>query len=415
MRHRRRRSKDGFRLTGAAAAKLAAGAALCFVGGLWVAKTSAVDALARRMPALAAVASPDHPQVRLALAMAQLDVGTGAVPQADRRAAMEALARAPLAEEPFLIAGSAAIAAGRAEQGEALLEEARRRDPRLRPVRLFLLDRYLRTDRINEAGLELTALRRLIPGVAEALAPQLARMIRDERTGASLIRVLTRDPGLQQAVLSSLAVGGGDPDLILRIARSTPTTAPTPDGLPWQRQLLAMLVERGEVGRALALWRTFAGLPPGPAEKAVYDGRFQRLPGAGPFNWSLYVGSAGVAERSRAAALEVQFFGRETIDLASQMLVLRPGRYRLSFRAEGSAKGDDSRVTWQIQCRGRPALLIDLPLRDVTAAPRTIAGDFTVPADCNGQSLRLVGIAGEFPGTQTASVTDVLVAPAGGR
>jgi hypothetical protein len=415
VRHRRRRSRHGFRLTGAAAAKVAAGAALSLLGGLWVVKTSAVDALGRRMPAAAAAAAPNHPQVQLALAMAKLDVGTGELPEPDRRAAIAALARAPLADEPFLIAGVAAIAAGRAGQGEALLEEARRRDPRQRTARLFLLDRYLRTNRIDEAGIELTALRGLVPGVAEALAPQLARMVRDERSGASLIRVLARDPGLQQAVLSSLAVGGGDPDLILRIARSTPATAPTPDGLPWQRQLLAMLVERGEIGRALGLWRTFAGLPAGPNEKAVYDGRFQGLPGAGPFNWSLYVGSAGVAERSRARALDVQFFGRETIDLASQMLVLRPGRYRLSFRAEGSAKGDDGRITWQVQCRGRPAVLIDLPLRDVTAAPRTVSGEFTIPGDCNGQSLRLVGLAGEFPSTQTASITDVAVTPAGGR
>ncbi|HEY0014611.1 MAG TPA: hypothetical protein VGB79_17345 [Allosphingosinicella sp.] len=411
----RSRGPSGPGLSRAGAAKIAAGAALTLVGGGWVVKTSAVDATVRRTPALAAAISPNHPQAQLALASARLDIGTGRVPPEARRESLAALSRAPLAEDPFLIAGLSAIEAGRAREGEALLEEARRRNPRLRAARLFLLDRYLRTGRMDEAGQEVVALRRLVPGVAEALAPQLSQMVRDERTGASLIRLLGRDPGLQQAVLSNLAQSGADPDLILRIAGSAPAAAPTPAGLPWQRQLLGLLIERGDLTRAVRLWRRFSGLPAGPDGKAVYDGRFQHLPGADPFNWALYQGSAGVSERSRAPALDVQYFGRETVDLASQMMVLRPGRYRLRFRVEGSAKGDDSRLAWRVFCRGNNAApIMDLTLRDVGAAAREMAGEFTVPASCNGQWLRLQGIAGEFPGTQTASIGDVSVVPAGG-
>jgi hypothetical protein len=396
--------------------KIAVGAAMTLVGGWWVVKTSAVDATVRGTPALAAAFSPEHPQAQLALASAQLDIGSGRVPAEARRTALAALARAPLSEDPFLIAGMSAIEAGRTREGEALLEEARRRNPRLRPARLFLLDRYLRTNRMDEAGEEIVALRRLVPGVAEALAPQLAQMVRDERTGASLIRLLGRDSGLQQAVLSNLAQNGADPDLILHIASSAPAAAPTPGGVAWQRQLLGLLIERGDLVRAVRLWRSFAGLPAGPDDKAVHDGRFEGSPAPAPFNWSLYEGSAGVSERSRAPALDVQFFGRETVDLASQMLVLRPGRYRLRFRVEGSAKGDDSRLAWRIFCRGNNnAPILDLTVRDVTAAPRDMSAEFTVPASCNGQSLRLQGIAGEFPGTQAAAIADLAVVPAGGR
>lgn len=414
MRHRRGR-RHGPRLTRAGAARFAAGAALTLLGGWWVVKTSTVDAFLRPAPAAAAAFSPAHPLPKLSLAAAQLDVGTGEVPAEAREAAMAALADAPLAEEPFLIGGLAAIAAGRLQEGEALLEEARRRNPRQRTARLFLLDRYLRDDRIEEAGRELASLRTLVPGVGEALAPQLARMVRDERTGASLIRVLGRDPGLQQAVLTNLTATGADPDLILRIAAASPATAPTPDGLPWQRQLIASLVERGDYARALRLWRRFSGLPAGPDEKGVYDGRFQSLPGADPFNWALVAGSGGVAERTPAPALDVQYFGRETLILASQLLVLRPGRYRLRFRVEGSAKGDDSRLAWRVSCRGSDAMLVDVPLRDVTAAPRVLGGDFTVPAGCGGQLLSLTGIAGEFPGTQSVTVAEIAILPAGGR
>jgi len=385
----------------------------CAVAGWWVVKTSAVDAF-RSAPVLAHAVAPGHPAPRLAIAADGIELSMDRADPARQQAAAEALADAPLAAEPFLLAGLAAATSGREAEGQALLEEARRRNPRLRDARLFLLDRYLRQGKIDEAGIELAALRRLVPGVANALAPQLAALVRDERTGAQLIRVLSSDPHVQQAVLARLATTGADPDLILRIARASPT-ATTRDGLPWQRQLLAALVQRGDMARALRLWRDFAGLPAGPDEKAVHDGRFQGLPGAAPFNWSINSGSAGIAERIPAPALQVEFYGRETTELAQQLMVLRPGRYRLRFKAEGNAKGDDSRLAWRIFCRGSATPFAQFVLRDITAAPKVIGGDFTIPAGCAAQSLRLTGIAGEFPGIQLASITDVQVLPAGGR
>ncbi len=95
--------------------------------------------------------------------------------------------------------------------------------------------------------------------------------------------------------------------------------------------------------------------------------------------------------------------------------MLRPGRYRLRFRAEGSAKGDDTRLAWRVTCRSGSPVLLELPLRDITAAPRTIGGDFTVPASCGAQWLRLVGIAGEFPGTQSVAIGGVEIGPGEGR
>lgn len=357
--------------------------------------------------------APGHPIPRLALAAESVDIGSGNVPAGARRDAIDALALAPLADEPFMIAALAAIGAGRTGEGESMLEEARRRNPRLRPARLFLLERYLRSNRAEDAALEISALRRLIPGVAEALAPQLAQMVRDRQSGGALLRIIRHDPGLQQAVLSNLASHGADPDLIMDIAAASPATAPTANGLPWQRQLIGSLVERGDLARALRLWRSFAGLPAASDEKAVYDGRFQNLPGSGPFNWTLYEGSAGVSQHTRGPALDVQYYGRETVDLAAQLMVLKPGRYRLRFRVEGAAKGDDSRLAWRVVCRGSTQPLIELSLRDVTAAPRIMAADFTVPASCTGQWLRLAGVAGEFPGTQTAMIGDVAVVQAG--
>jgi tetratricopeptide (TPR) repeat protein len=412
VRHKSGRTRR--RLTRGAAAKAAAGAAIGLALGWWVIKTSAADALVRRNPAFAAAIAPNHPDVRISLAMSRLDLGTGEFDAAAMGDAQAGLARAPLAEEPFLFAGLGAARRGRFDEAERFLSEARRRNPRLRAARLFLLDRYLRQNRMAEAAGEVVSLRRLVPEVSDALAPQLAQLARDERTGAALMRVLAREPDLQQAVLDYLAGVGTDPDLILRVASAAPAR-PSPEGLPWQRRLLASLVAHNDDGRALSLWRSFAGLPPGGGEKGVYDGRFQRLPGAAPFNWQLSSQSAGGAEYNAGPALAVEFFGRETADLAGQLMVLRPGRYRLRFRAEGSAKGDDSRLAWRVACNPGNAVLLDLPIRDVNAAPRDFTGEFTVPGSCPAQWLRLTGIAGEFPGTQSVTIGNVDISPAGGR
>jgi hypothetical protein len=379
----------------------------------WVVKTSSVDALVRRNPAAAAIVAPDHPRVRIALAMAEFRLRQGRLSGESRASVRRALAQAPLIEEPFYLAAIEALAAKRDTEAEALLHEARRRNPRARTARLILLDRHLRHNRVAEAGVEIAALNRLMPRAAEVLVPELARMVREPRTGAALIGVLAHEPALQQAVLAQLATSGADPDLILRIAGSNAATSPTKDGLPWQQVLLARLVERGDVVRAHRLWRSFSGFGPGGDEKGVYDGRFEGQRGAPPFNWLLVSGAAGVAERTGAPALEVEYYGRLNVDLASQLLMLRPGRYRLQFRAEGDAKGEGSRLLWSVSCNMSKAPLLSLPLTDIDYAPRAVAGTFTVPAGCPAQWLKLSGVAGEFANAQNATISEIRVTGGG--
>ena len=390
-----------------------AAAASLFLG--WqVAKTSLVDAYVRtNLPAAAAVA-PDHPRVRMAIAMAEFRARGGKLSEPVRAMALAGLADAPLTEEPFFLEGVRALAAGDKERGLRLLLEARRRDPRARTVRLILLDRYLRDKDVAAAGAEIAVINRLIPRSGEVLVPELARMVRDPATGASLVKVLGREPKLQQAVLERLASTGADPDLILRVAASSASTRGTPEGLPWQKALLNKLIDKGELARAYALWGSFGGLGARSGEKGIHDGRFEGAPGAPPFNWLFLSGAEGVAERTKQASLQVDYYGRSNVELARQLLLLRPGRHRLQFRVSGSAKGDGSQLAWSIDCHGSKSQLLAMPLRDIDEAGRVAAADFTVPAGCAGQWLRLKGQAGEFPETQSLTISDMTITRAGG-
>lgn len=398
VRARRTRRGEGYsagRLAGIALA-CAAGIALAFL----VVRASAVDALVRQNPFAAATAWPSHPGARVGLAMSEFQLRNGRVSTASQAAALDALGRYPLAEEPFLLAAVEALSKGEDAKGEALLAEAKRRNPRSRFTRMLMLDRHLRAQRVTEAGEEISALNRLVPDANAAVVVELARLIQDPRTGPALINVLRGDPGMRDAVLQQLAIVGAEPELILRISAGA---GKSPASAPWQGVLLGKLVERGQYGRAHQLWLSFGGRGGGDS-KGLYDGDFAGQPGPDPFNWRFATGPAGVAER-REGSLDVAYYGRASVELASQLLVLKPGRYRLQFQAEGDASGEGSRLAWTVTCLPGNAVIADIRLAAIESAPRTLAGDFTVPASgCGAQWLRLNGVAGEFPTEQSVTI-----------
>jgi hypothetical protein len=369
----------------------------------WVVRIAAVDAEVEDNPFLAARADPDHPRVRIELAMAEFYLRQGRVSGPTEAAAIQAMARAPLADEPFLLAGVAALAQGDAARGQALLTEARRRNPRLRLARLLLLDRYLREKRLAEAAGEMAALNRLISGADIVLIPALAKLTQDPTTSAELIPILQRQPHLREPVLEQLAASGADPDLILKIAQGSLASEA---GQPWQRSLVTGLIAKGAFDRALQIWRTIAGAEPGDGGKGLYDDQFLGRLGPPPFNWDLSTGAAGVAERVRGG-LQVDYYGRDDGDLASQLLMLPPGGYRLRFGAEGDAKGESSRLAWRISCASARDNLFELPVVNVSTSPKIFTGTFTVPAGCAAQWLKLHGIPGDVPGEQNVKISDL--------
>jgi hypothetical protein len=375
-----------------------------------IVKTGVAQAWGRSNPPAVARVAPGHPAARIGMAMLEFRLRNGRVSPQARAAAIEALEDHPLAEEPFLLSAVAAIADGGVRRGEMLLLEAKRRNPRSRMARLLLLDRFLRTDRPAQAAVELGILTTLVPRTAEVLIPQLANMVTNPKTAGTLKAALQNNPGLLNAVLSRLASTGASPDTILALAASAGPPPPGVD-LNWQAILVHNLAQQGDITRAYRLWREF-GKVSAPAEgKGLYDPNFQGLPGTAPFNWGLITNAEGVAERAAGGGLQVSFYGRSDVNLAEQLLMLRPGRYRLQFRAEGDAKGESSKIGWTLSCHDSKASLVQLPLTNITYAPRQLAARFTVPTGgCQAQWLRLNGSAAEFPAEQSATIRDLQIA-----
>jgi hypothetical protein len=384
------------------------GAAAVLLGWM-VFKTSAFNALFRDNPAAAAAIAPDDPRFAFALAQAQVMQNRGIVTPEAAAATRAATARAPLADEPFLIEALEALVRRDNARAERLLIEARARNPRARTVRLILLDRYMRSGRAAEAAEEIAVLNRLIPAASNLLVPELAKFARNPSTRPALTRALRSDPMLAGRVLTHLASTGAEPELVTSLAATVPV--PVNGERPWQDAMVASLVSAGEIDRAATIWSRLPGVRRN--EGLVYDPRFEGWPGPPPFNWKLTHEKAGVAERGQAGGLQVEFYGREPASLASQLIRLPPGSYRLAARVEGDASGERARLAWRVVCGGGNAELVSVALRNVTYAPRVVGADFTVPGGCGVQTLRLDGVASEFPEAQSVTVTEIAIRKAG--
>jgi hypothetical protein len=371
-----------------------------------VVRTSTSYALVDLNPYAVSKVAPDDPRVALNIALIEFALNNGKLTDRRRERTYAAMTKAPLAETPMLVAAVSALAAGDSRKGEALLLEARHRDPRFILARLLLLDQYLKTARIGEAGQEIAVLTRLLPEAGNLLVPELAKMATKPGSGVALMRALRRDPQLQQDVLARLAATE-EPAMMLRLAAEA---APSGNAPNWQAVLLKRLVDKGDFAQAHAMWRNFAHLPPAGAEKSVYDGRFANLPGAAPFNWQLTASAAGVAERLSGGGLQVQYFGRDPAELGSQILLLRPGNYRLRIEADGDASGEGAKLAWTLVCGTGGAKLAELPMLKISSAPKWLEARFSIPqAGCASQSLRLSGSPAEFPTEQDATIREVRV------
>lgn len=376
-----------------------------------IVRTTLVQSFAPRIPVAAGVAG-DSPEIVFALAEPRYAAPGNAIPDAVYRQLAAAFTVDPLADDPFLYFARQRIQAGDRDMAIRLLEEARRRNPRNRAVRILLVEQYVRSQNLDGVSAEIGVLSRLMPAAGGQLALAVARLMQDPAIRPAIVRTLAGDP-LFDDVLVVLVRQGQDADLIMQLAQAQARLAPPrPGPNRWQPMLLERLVGARQYGRARELWAAFAGVQAPP--ERVYDEQFAGRPGGPPFNWAFRASELGSAELARGGGLEVDYFGRASGALARQLIMLRPGRYRLVFQADGSANGQGSRLAWRVSCDGAGSPLAEIPLTRVETARRAFAAAFEVPtANCDAQWLSLEGIAAEFPTTQSAHIAAVAITPLG--
>ncbi|MDQ0250194.1 hypothetical protein J2W22_002258 [Sphingomonas kyeonggiensis] len=378
------------------------------IGGL-ILKVEAGEALADRRDQPPAFAQSDDTVFR----RAAVELVTGARRLTPTRIAQikGAASRHPLAAEPFSLLGADAMARGDTRRGEALLIEARRRNPRDRLARLSLLEFYLKTNQIKAATTELTVLTRLVSRAGDLVVPLLAQLAENGSSRAAVAAALRGDP-LLDAVLDRLTETHAAPAVVLDLAKGRKPAAPGGYPPAWQAAVVNDMIAAGDGLQARALWAKFNNVP-ASAEGAVFNPKFQRLGATPPFNWDLTSNSLGAAEIKRRGGLMVEYYGRDSGDLAKQTLLLTPGAYELRITLEGNADGQGSRLVWKLGCVGGKTALLEIPMKGIKYSPKTLLAAFNVPSGCGAQVLSLEGVAQEFPTNQSLEVSEVRIDKAG--
>lgn len=363
-----------------------------------VLREALVTAYAGRDPARAAMLWPSHPSVALESGLAQIGEAAAAGRPPDPALVERLLAisaKAPLAPEPFLVRGvQARVAGDEAGAGRAFLA-ARERNPRLVAARYFLADHYLRTGDTVDGLAEIAALARLVPGSLSQVAPHLASYARTPGVAPQVKALVRENPELETALLITLAGDARDSELALYL-----WSGRTAQGSKqWQERMLQSLVKSGRFFEAAAAWSRFSGgLAAGQVDP---DFRTDRL---APFGWILASDASGVAEPQGQGRIHLLYYGREDKVLAGQLLMLEPGRYRLSMRVSGATPTAES-LAWTIRCLPSAAELASLPLDQRGGA---LSASFAVPAaGCRAQRLELRGTAPEFAEQAEATIANL--------
>ena len=365
-----------------------------------VVRNAIVGATIERHPALARAGWSGQPRAILADGLVQIGhrAATGqAIGPADTAPLVAAARWAPLAPEPYLVAGIAAQSSGDEALAGRLFEAGLARDPRSRAGLYLLADHDQRIGRSDLAMAELGLLASLSPGTGQAIAERLAGYARQPGAAAQIRMIVARQPGLREFLLNRLASDPANDALVVAIAG--PVTAADAHAV-WPALLARQRVERGEVDRAVAVWAASGGLVPGEA-RALANALGPRASDRPPFDWTLASGAAGTAEGVPGGGLHLLYYGRDPLTMASRQLLLEPGRYRLKWRVT-AASGDVTAIGWRLAC---------VPgNRPIDQAPLTagrMARELVIPLECRAEQLAFAAVPGELPATTEATVAEL--------
>ena len=366
-----------------------------------VVRNALIDAYAHSNPARGAAVWPGHPSVIMISGLNEVGAAAAAarpVNPATVRAMIATSARAPLAPEPFLVHGVEAQVAGDPARAIRSFLEARKRDPRSVAARYFLADYYLKTGQIRLGLAEIAALTRLVPRSLEEIAPQLAAFARMPGGATHAKRLLRDQPQLEPSLLNELAANPADANLALsiwsgRVGEQDRT---------WQRRLVTSLVSAGRFQDARRVWGRFN--PHAKPVGALFDPKFEgsAMP---PFGWELASGAAGVAEPEGEGRLHILYYGRDNLVLASQLLLLEPGSYRLANKVS-IVSPTAKPIAWVVRCMPSSRELASFGL--IAAKRGVLTADFTIPPQgCPAQQLDLVATTPELPEQIDLTVAEV--------
>ncbi len=308
--------------------------------------------------------------------------------------ARRALARGPTEVDALRDLGLVAAVRGDTARAHGLINPAANRSPLDEPSHAWRMNYRLLTDDASGALEDADDLLRHDPTRLAALMPALILAARSG-TGAVVARLSTNPPWRHEFLIR-LATDPRGAHLEAAILEGLAGSRMAPTEDETSAYLNQRVMKDHAYQSAYLAWLRF--LPRSALAKTslVYDGSFEGLPGARPFNWAFGSGIGGEA-RIRPAplgapggALDVDYDGYSNPALATQLLVLPPGAYRLTGLAHTTEVAANT-MAWTVRCAEGPSLTPNpTPTPAAPGGWRAFDVTFTVPASgCEGQWLTL--------------------------
>jgi hypothetical protein len=362
-----------------------------------IVRNATVAAFSEDQPESAARIWPGHPDVQISRGMIAIAIAARdrvPVKPVILNSVYDASRKDPLAPEPFLVRGVQAQLTGDPTLARQAFAAAELRDPRSLPARYFLAEDAFRRNDTATGLREIVILARLAPYGASSLAPYLATYALDRSTWPRLRAVFRENPELASGTLMALAKDPAHADVVLSLAGQ-----PSPQS-PWVPTLLAGLVEAGQYQKARAVWADVSHVRLDP-RTLIFDPDFSRSDAPPPFNWALTSSTVGLAERRPGGGLHVIYYGQEDGVLASQLLVLPPGAYRLTMSTSGDLAGTES-LQWKLVCASSKQ---EIAATQFDGASR--GWSFALGGGCGAQQLQLTGSSSDMPRQVDVTIAQV--------
>ncbi|HQV02566.1 MULTISPECIES: hypothetical protein [unclassified Novosphingobium] len=378
--------------------------AVLFSGIARVAETPAAGASGR----LDRIAPGSLGEVRFQLAkigMDRVDV--------DPATAQIALRGVPLASDPLAALAARGLAddpRGSSGKEAALLAEALRRDPRSRPARILLLRQMAANGNLKGAFDQLAVFSRLNPGLVEAIMEAITARVGTVRQVDDALSAIAGHDGLYLPFVNRMVGKRKPPEVVLHMAQKLPAAVIAKPEI--RRSVVRQLVDAGLFSDARRLWQQ--GLP-NAGVRLVHSPDFADRAAPPPFNWQLYVGPTGAAERARNGGLSIAYYDRNPGLLATQLLTLVPGSYQAMADYE-VISGTPDNVRLRIVCQGNGTVLGEAGLVQRKPGLNRLSLNFSVPGNgCNGQMLAVAGVATEERGEKHLLVKRIDVVAGGSK
>jgi hypothetical protein len=379
--------------------RLAAAAVFAVAAGFAIVSTAARSLDVQGDDRLAAAISRDTTHQQWAALSAKLSTGKTALDDATLARLRDEAVRRPLSAEPFFLTGASRKLKGDADGGARLVDLALRRDPRLLAARYWRMVHAVERGRVADATDAALRVISLDQSSIQTTIPILVRLTRLPASWPKIRAALPTGEAWRETYYNQLVAEKVEPSIVFSAIDAVRASSGKPPSVREQSALLASMTQKADFDRAYTAW--LGWLPQDALSKVayLYDGGFTGAPGATPFNWSFAQSNDGAAVLDREQGLRFDYSPNVSMQLATQMVLMPPGRYRLtSFSTLDQQISDDIPlpVAWQVMCLPKRNIVVTMRLPN-SSARKGVATTFEIPSDCVAQLLTLEGISMEFP------------------